>query len=245
MENDMSLKQLNKVTAYTKKNPYDFDNKIMLQYYPKRVLQLIGNAKELTLLELGLGHGYSAMEFKGKVKEYTILDGDSEIIRQFNDMYPSNGIQIIQTFFENYTSTKKFDVIIAGFVLEHVDDPLQILVKYSALLNKNGRLFITVPNGEALNRRIGHAAGILPDMQALSEHDLLMGHKRIFTQRSINELCKTANLKVVREEGLYLKPLTTRQLISLNLNRNILDAFCAVGRDYPELSLGILIECQV
>lgn len=200
---------------------------------------------DISLLDLGLGHGYSALEFCGKVNEYTILEGDIEIIRQFKQRYGENNIDIVHTYFEDYETEKRFDVVILGFILEHVEDPLYILKKYATLLNENGRLFLAVPNAESLHRRIGHAAGILPDMLQLAETDYLYGHKRYFTHESLRNLCQAAGLRVCREEGLYLKPFTTRQILSLNLDASILDAMCIVGRDYPELSCGILMECQV
>ena len=236
---------LNGVTVYTEQNIYDFDNQIMLHYYPRRILEFFDNPKELSLLDLGLGHGYSAIEFSGKFKEHTILEGNPEIIQQFKERYNSSGMHIIQTWFEEYEPDDKFDIIVIGFVLEHVDDPLQLLKKYRAFLKEGGSLFLASPNAETLNRRIGHAAGLLPDMLQLSEHDFLCGHKRYFTHHSLNELCRNAGLNVVKEEGLYLKPLTTRQMISLNLDQSILDALCIVGQNYPELSLGILMECKL
>ena len=41
--------------AYNPESKYEFDNKLMLQWYPRRIAQKLipGN-----ILELGLGHGY-------------------------------------------------------------------------------------------------------------------------------------------------------------------------------------------
>lgn len=234
----------NKIAAYTKENPYDCDNEIILHRYPRRIISLLGEVSSRSLLELGLGHGYSAFEFSRYIKDYTILEGDSKIIENFNISHDLNSIDIINAFFEDYVPDRHFDVIVAGFILEHVDDPLLILKKYREYLSERGKFYIAVPNAEALNRRVGHAAGFLPDIQQLSEADRDLGHKRYFTLASIRTLCDKAGLRITHEEGLYLKPLTTKQMISLNLDASIMDAFCTVGRDYPELSLGILLECE-
>ena len=45
-------------------------------------------------------------------------------------------------------------------------------------------------------------------------------------------------------EGIYLKPLTTSQMISLQFDKKIIDAFCEVGIAYPELCCGILAEIK-
>jgi hypothetical protein len=43
-------------------------------------------------------------------------------------------------------------------------------------------------------------------------------------------------------EGIYLKPLTTAQMAQLNLSKEIMEAFCKVGKDFPELCVGVLLE---
>lgn len=106
-------------------------------------------------------------------------------------------------------------------------------------------MFVTVPNAEVLNRKLGHLAGMLPDMQALSDHDLLLGHKRYYTVNSLKKDVEEAGYRVTRTEGIYLKPLTTSQMLSLKLDSRIIDALCTVGIDYPELSCGILLELSM
>ena len=137
---------------------------------------------------------------------------------------------------------ERFDVIIMGFILEHVDDPLQILRYYRQFLTPNGKMFLAVPNAEALNRRLGHLAGMLDDMTALSENDHLQGHKRFYTVKTFTNDIEEAGYRTVWMEGIYLKPLTTRQMISLKLGEKIIRSMCEIGVNYPELSLGILVE---
>jgi hypothetical protein len=87
-------------------------------------------------------------------------------------------------------------------------------------------------------------AGLLPDLHALSENDILLGHKRYYTVDSLKAELRDAGYQVARVEGIYLKPVTTRQLISLNLGANIIGALCKLGIDYPELSCGIMAQAK-
>lgn len=236
-------------SAYTDANPYDFDNRITLHEYPNMILERLKgggiNPGESKLLELGLGHGYSALVFKEHFIDYTILDGDSEIIDSFQKKNPNNGINIVHTFFEDYKAEHKYDIIVVGFVLEHVVDPKMILELYRTYLSDNGKMYIAVPNAEALNRRLGFEAGLLKDLGQLSETDIKLGHKRYFTVNTITKLCKNVGLKITAIEGIYLKPFTTKQILSLNLDDSIIAAMCKIGREYPELCLGILLECEL
>jgi hypothetical protein len=106
-------------------------------------------------------------------------------------------------------------------------------------------MFIAVPNAEVLNRRLGHLAGLLDDVTTLSENDLLLGHKRFYTVSSLAADVERAGYGVDRLEGIYLKPFTTRQIVSLQLDRKVIDALCIVGIDHPELSCGLLAEISV
>jgi len=230
------------VAAYEGENLYDFDNHILLNWYPKRIIKLIKNAK--SILELGLGHGITTQIFSQNFDRHVVLDGSSAVIENFKKNFSDCPVEIIETYFENFVSDEKFDVIVLGFILEHVDNPFGILTRFKNFLASNGKMFITVPNAEVLNRRLGHLAGILPDMQELSENDILLGHKRYYTVASLTEEVKNAGYKIERMEGIYLKPFTTKQIISLNFDTNILHALCKVGIDYPELSCGILAELK-
>ena len=52
----------------------------------------------------------------------------------------------------DYDDTNKYDFIVLGEVLEHLDEPKQILVKLSKLLKPGGLLWITTPtNAPALD----------------------------------------------------------------------------------------------
>jgi len=93
-----------------------------------------------------------------------------------------------------------------------------------------------------MNRRLGHLAGMLPDMEALSENDLVLGHQRYFTVRSLTQLVSDAGYKLETMEGIYLKPFATSQLLSLNLDTKVIRALCEMGVDYPELSCGLLAQ---
>lgn len=228
--------------AYKGRILYDFDNDILLNWYPKRIIELTKNSK--SILELGLGHGITTEIFSKHFNNHVVLEGSPAVIKNFKRNFPKCHAQIIETFFEKFESDKKFETIVFGFVLEHVDNPLKILKHFKKFLTPNGRIFVTVPNAEVLNRRLGHIAGILPDIHKLSENDIVLGHKRYFTMKYLTRLIENASYEIKRVEGIYLKPFTTEQMMSLHLDNKIIDALCEVGIDYPELCCGILAELK-
>lgn len=231
------------VTAYQGENLYDFDNEILLNWYPQRIVQRSQEAR--SLLELGLGHGITTDKFSSSFERHVVLEGSAAVIQNFHAKFPSCRAEIVETYFETFETTEEFDVIVMGFILEHVDNALQIISRYKRFMAPGGKLFLAVPNAEVLNRRLGHLAGLLPDMETLSDNDLLLGHKRYYTVRTLSEDIARAGYKIDKLEGVYLKPFTTGQMIALKLQPNVIQALCVAGIDYPELSCGILAQISV
>jgi 2-polyprenyl-3-methyl-5-hydroxy-6-metoxy-1,4-benzoquinol methylase len=196
-------------------------------------------------LELGIGHGFSTNRFSQHFSSHVVIDGSASVISQFREHYPNSSAAIVESYFENFDTESRFDLIVMGFILEHVDNPQTVLTRFKKFLNPGGRCFVLVPNGESLHRRFGHAAGLLDDMMALGQGDVELGHKRLYSSESLTSELNAAGYKVVRKEGLFMKPFTTPQLKLLQLDESIIRAMCTVAIDYPELSCALLFEAEV
>lgn len=231
------------VTAYGDGFGYAFDNAVMLNWYPRRIMSLTDSAH--SVLELGIGHGYTSNHFAEFYADYSVIDGSELIIKKFKKQCPGSKARVIQSYFENFDSDQTFDLIILGFVLEHVDDPRQILNHFKQFIAPGGRCFVTVPNAESLHRRFGHAAGLLPDMAALGIGDQALGHQRSYTVALMTQELQDCGYQVIRQEGIFLKPFTTSQLKLLDLSAEVLKAMCEIGIDYPELCAGLLFEARL
>lgn len=241
MKNTTNLDQ--HLIAYSDENIYSLDNRLLLNWYPKRIIKKTPSVN--SCLELGIGHGYTTNIFSQHFKRYIVLDGSKAIIENFKNNFSDNKAEIIETYFENFETDEKFDVIILGFVLEHVDNPQEILVKYKKFLMPGGKIFLTVPNATSLNRQIGNYAGLLPDILELTQNDINLGHKRFYTVEKIKTEIEDAGYILKNIEGLYLKPFTTAQIKSLNFDNKIFDAMCEAGINYPELCCAIMAEIEV
>lgn len=229
--------------AYDKTQKYSFDNNIILNWYAQRVIEKYPS--NLKVLDLGLGHGIVANILSKYFSDYLVLDGSEDIIEKYKKENPDSKARIKQTFFEDFKPDEQYDLIVMGFILEHVDNPLEILNRYKKFLSSDGKIIIAVPNAEAMNRRIGYYANLLDDLHKLSNMDKLLGHKRYFDIQSIKKLITDAGLIEDSIEGIYLKPVTTDQMLSLNFSESILKAFCDLGVLYPELSVGIMVEASI
>lgn len=231
------------VDAYKGKFIYEFDNQIQMNWYPKRVIHRC--KPEHVTLELGLGHGISTSMFSEYFNSYSVIDASEAVISNFKKKFPRSQASIVKSYFENFTTSERYDVIIMGFVLEHVDNPEVVLQHFKQFLKDNGRIFITVPNAEVMNRRLGVFAKDLSDVHLLSDHDHACGHQRYYTLKSLTEQVELCGYRILSTEGVYLKPLSTRQMIALELQPKYIEALCELGVLYPELSCSIFMEIEL
>ena len=244
------LEQLDQYTqSYTSAFPHHEENLLAHVAYGERIARYIQSHRLHAAMSLGVGHTEVARHIlqqltRGPLKRYVVVDGAAQIIESFcRSIEPMpNGLELIQGYFETFVTTGRFDVIEAGFILEHVDDPALVLGRMQQFLAPGGRIFIAVPNARSLHRLLGHTAGLMEDMYALSPADLAIGHKRYFDLDTISALVRDAGFKIATTEGLMLKPFTTSQLNTLNLPPAVWQALLKVSAVYPEISNAIYLE---
>jgi 2-polyprenyl-3-methyl-5-hydroxy-6-metoxy-1,4-benzoquinol methylase len=233
--------------SYNAEFKHNDENMWGLQRYAIYMKNAIRQNNSKSILSLGIGHqvvsDILSNELNYSVESYDILEGSQAIIDKFvKNEANKDKIDVILTYFENYNSDKKYDIIEMGFVLEHVDDPQEIINKYKNFLTPNGKMYIAVPNANSLHRLIGFEAGLLSDVHNLSEYDLQLGHKRYFDMDILSKMIQNANLKITNKSGILLKPITTSQMKDLGWGENVINALLNLGEKFPEISNSILIE---
>jgi len=234
-------KDLNAVSSeYRPNGATEIENNLMLNWYPHRIINRFNHAG--ALLELGLGHGYTSRIFAQACDRHVIVDGASDVIDQFTQSTPGFKGEIIEAYFEDYTPTEQFDVIVMGFILEHVDNPDLILERYRHFLKPGGKLYVAVPNGKSMNRRLGLELGLIDDIYSLNANDIALGHQRQYCRQTLTEAVQRTGYRVTHEEGIYLKPLPLAVLKTLDDFDANLQAMLRVGIDFPDLCVALLME---
>ena len=101
-------------------------------------------------LEIGPGHGIflkkaiNILDDDIKITAIDISKTSLKVSRSIiNYFYPLKDINYINADMLNLDINSKYDFIVMGEVLEHVEDPKSLLIKISKLLNKNGRAFVS------------------------------------------------------------------------------------------------------
>ncbi len=236
-------KDLNAVSSEYRPNAAtEIENNLILNWYPHRMIARFGHVG--SVLELGLGHGYTARIFADACDRHVVVDGSSVVIEQFRKNTPDFSGEVIEAYFEDYTPQETFDVIVMGFILEHVDDPDLILERYRGFLNPGGKLYVAVPNAKSLNRRLRFERGLIDDIYSLNANDIALGHQRQYCLDTLRQAAERAGYRITHEEGIYLKPLPLGVLKTLDDFEENLRAMLHVGIDFPDLCVGLLMELE-
>lgn len=136
---------------YTKKNTHT----IKFNHHPSTYSNLFNNIKAYNngtrYLEVGIGNGEMlacALEMGYQADAVEICREDCENVSGVL------GLDIKWADFLDYSTSKKYDVIVMGDVLEHVSDPVRALEKAYGMLAENGILWISTPNYESAFTRM-------------------------------------------------------------------------------------------
>ena len=101
---------------------------------------------QMSALEFGAGTGIASFLLKDKLKDITMMDNSSEMVRVMNEKIISakaDNLQALNFDLElNEWGGKKFDLIMTQLVLHHVGDIDNIIEKFFNILNPNGYLAI-------------------------------------------------------------------------------------------------------
>lgn len=167
------------------------------QIVPKTILDVGGN--------LGTAKWFS---IKFPNSEITILNNSKKEIANYKNILFADA--------ENFQSSKKYDLIFAGEILEHLYNPDGLLASCALSLKSNGYLVITTPNLACIYNRIflmfGWSLGnYFPSLRLLAgnpffkdkvgEFGKIADHKSVFTQKALREILLFYGFKIIHFSG--------------------------------------------
>lgn len=112
----------------------------------KEIKKLIPLNKQMTALEFGAGTGVTSFILKDSLKEITLMDNSSEMVKVMDNKIKVSGVKNLKTLNINLEQVEykdvKFDLIFNQMVLHHITDIDKIIAKFYNLLNPDGFLAI-------------------------------------------------------------------------------------------------------
>lgn len=129
-----------------------------------KILPRLIRRNGVTLLDIGSGNGtylHSVLEKVKSLKEtvITLLEPSDDLVKKLRDtakFFPLNAIaKIVYSSFEDFTTNKRFDLILASHVPLAKDDPARLSTIYSRmleLLKPNGTLIVVLRGKDDIHR---------------------------------------------------------------------------------------------
>lgn len=205
-------------------------------------LTLQEHLKDGHILDVGCADGVMVKELSKYYKKFTAIDGSQEIINKARGLKLPN-VNFVYTLFEDFNPEEKFDSIILSDILEHIENPVQLLKRAKSWLKDNGVILIISPNSNSLHRQIGVLAKMLKDQHDLNATDKRVGHRRVYDFKLLKQDIQKAGLKVDHYEGILLKPLSDPQMDKLP--KEVIEAFYLISKQLPtELSNLLFVKCK-
>lgn len=171
------------------------------------ILENVTDLSNKDVLFVGVGSGELACQFASKGARIDAFDIDEQAITLTRNYAREAGLEmnLWTSSIEEVSANKKYDLIVATDVIEHIQNDKAAVQKMNSLLKGDGTIVITVP---ALQSLFGY-------------HDEVLGHFRRYSKEQLVRLLKEssaqAQFKLVRYYGFSLIPVSF--LISRVLRR--------------------------
>ena len=200
--------------------------------------------KGSTCLELGPAEGQGTAHLLAYFDKVVSVDGSQTFIDDLESKFGSNKkFTSVCSYFEDLELDEKYDTIILAHILEHVDNPNEILAVAKKFLNKDGVIIADVPNANSLHRQIGVKMGLLAHNTELNDADKSVGHKRVYTPEEFQKEIKKAGFEIIKFGGTFIK-ITSNSETQQKFSDEQLNAMVQIGLDNPEIAADIFIVAK-
>lgn len=210
-------------------------NATMIEYCFKVFKRFL---KKGSILEMGPAEGLMTDKLILCSDDLTVVEGSVVFAENLKAKYSQ--IKIENCLFENFNPLRRFDNIVLGHVLEHVEDPVKVLELCRQWLADDGVILAAVPNAHSIHRQAAVIMGLQEKETSMSDLDRHHGHLRIYDPFSLRADFKKADLSIFHYGGYWLKPVSNRQIHD-SWSREMLLAFMELGERYPDISAEIYV----
>lgn len=198
-------------------------------------------------LELGAYKGDMTEQLLDYFGQLDVIEGSpilaDEIRARFGDR-----VQVTTGLFEDVTPSKPYDNIFLVHTLEHLDDPVPVLTRIGTWLERDGLLFVAVPNANALSRQIAVHMGLIAHNSAVTPGEFEHGHRRTYSLDTVVAEVRAAGLRVVDFGGVIVKPLANfqfdRALEEGIVSKEYVEGCDSLAMVYPDFASTVFVVCS-
>lgn len=149
------------------------------------------------ILDLGCWDGAYAARYKRAGNYVAGIESSPTAAR----MARERGVDArVGNVMETHHFDERFDIVVAGEIIEHVFDTDDFIKIVSSYLKPGGLLVVTTPNVASLPRRLLLLLGINPYLENRVIQGVSVGHIRYFTFIELTQLLRDRQLEIVDEQ---------------------------------------------
>ena len=224
---------------------YGFDFDVMHHYMVKSFEPFFNQG---SFLELGCFKGDFTRRFLQIFDDVTCVEASAEALEEARKKH-GDKVKFMHSLFENATLPRRYDNIVMTHVLEHVDNPVNVLKRVNLeWLSEKGRFFLVCPNANAPSRQIAVKMGLISHNAAVTPAEAAHGHRCTYTLDTLERDAVAAGLKVVHRSGIFFKALANfqwdRLLQTDIISEEYLEGCYSLGQHYPDLCSSIFLLCE-
>lgn len=228
-----------------RKYAYSFDFDVMHPFMIRSFKPFMRTGK---LLELGSFEGALTRRLTEHCQDITCVEASSEAAKIASAKLGSKAT-IVNDRFETVSLSEKYDTIIMTHVLEHLDDPVAVMVRINnEWLADSGRFLLACPNANAPSRQIAVKMGLISHNAAVTPGEHEHGHRITYSLDTLERDARAAGLDVIHRGGIFFKALANfqwdRLLQTDIISPEYLEGCYMFGQQYPDLCSSIFIVCE-
>lgn len=145
-----------------------------------------------------------------------ILEAASNHVEKARSDFSGNeNVKVFHTLFEDFVPRERYDTILMSGVIKHIPDDVGFLRQAKSWLKPDGVVIACTQNSRSFHRRLGTYMGLELKPDAANERDKEVFNLHQYDRFSWRALFLEAGFEVETVQGVYLKILSTEQMMFL------------------------------
>ena len=228
----------------TRRYAYNFDY-LMHGYLMREFAAHLSGGRAL---ELGCYKGEFTAAMLQHFSDVTVVEASAELISTAKARVGGAAAFFHATFERVELPDNYYDAVFLIHTLEHMDKPAVVLRAIRKWLSPSGRLFLAVPNANAISRQIAVKMGMVDYNAAVTQGERDHGHRRTYAMDVLEFEVRRSGFEIVESGGVFFKTFANFQLDRM-LQYGIVDdayleACFLLGRKYPDFCASIYMVCS-
>jgi 2-polyprenyl-3-methyl-5-hydroxy-6-metoxy-1,4-benzoquinol methylase len=201
-----------------------------------------------SVLELGSFRGDFTRRLVERFDDVTCVEASGEAIGEARSRL-GRRVKFVHGRLEDVALPARYDNVVLTHVLEHLDDPVDLLRRIGRdWLRNGGRLFLVCPNANAASRQIAVKMGLIAHNAAVTPAEAAHGHRITYTFDTLERDARAGGLRVLARSGIFFKALANFQwdrLLETDIvSPEYLEGCYQLGQQYPDLCASLFLLCE-